>query len=362
MSIESSYKTLTFTYDPINQIEFDIYIPSNLINKHIDKENKVGSLPLALPGVIAFHGGGIVSGSKKDAYFPQFLLDRYIAQNVLFISPNYRLLYPSNGSDILKDVTTLFNYFASKTSELYLKLNVEYGIRLDVNQLGVIGLSGGDYPSRSSILLDNIPKEIKPKVYINFFGQAGDFLLDWWINTKKDEKVLMEGMPFDHSKIEILLSKEQNVISDCPMEIEGDENQRISLCNYFYNKGLYLDYLLSEPGLSKNLQNITTREGRFNFIPKDKQYLLLPFDKLKEETEKPKFLFIHGIEDKVVPIQSSYNAQNQLNDLGIKSKSIWVKGAGHGLFQDGNWPYLVDGVDDIFDDCVKFTLDAFRDN
>lgn len=50
---------LTCTYDPINHLELDVYIPSSFSPSSIDGKYQV-------PAVIWFHGGGFVRGGKGD--------------------------------------------------------------------------------------------------------------------------------------------------------------------------------------------------------------------------------------------------------------------------------------------------------
>nr|XP_019009107.1 uncharacterized protein I206_05751 [Kwoniella pini CBS 10737]OCF47888.1 hypothetical protein I206_05751 [Kwoniella pini CBS 10737] len=320
------YKTFTFTFDPINKVELDVYVPlpnENLNISELEAES--------LPAVISFHGGGIISGSKKDLYFPTYLLD------------------------ILEDVETLFKYLSSDSTELSSTLK-KLGYKLDSTKLGVIGISGGDYPARASFILPSIPKDIKPKAYLNLYGMAGDFLLDHWIKIKEEGNNLPR-FPYDIEKVKLILSSKLNQISDSPINPTGDSSGRVDLLSHFYHQGTLLDYLLDQVGLSRQLENLSYKD-RFSNIPKEKQYLLLPFN---EDIDYPKsIIFVHGKVDTVVPAQASYNAQEQLKSLGIESKAFWVEGANHGLVDDSNFPNSVPGTEAIFDEAVRDILNALQ--
>ncbi len=64
-----SAQPLTFVYDTVNNVALDVYLPSE-------------TYATPRPAVIAFHGGGITAGSKRDAFFPTYLIgELYLAHS-----------------------------------------------------------------------------------------------------------------------------------------------------------------------------------------------------------------------------------------------------------------------------------------
>ncbi|WVQ66502.1 uncharacterized protein L199_004683 [Kwoniella botswanensis] len=353
-----TYDKFTITYDPTHNIQLDAHVPK------IEVNNDNGNLK-NLPAVVSFHGGGLVAGSKDDLYFPRDLADKFLSQNVIFISPNYRLLYPSTGFDILADVHVLFDYLASDSSELG-QLLAQKNTRLDISRIGVIGFSGGNYPARIS-LMDSINPLTRPKVHWNLYGMGGDFLLDHWINVKPPNKYVPD-LPFFKEKVEGILNdpkykKEKNGLSEAHLGVEGDERGRMGLFVWFINQGNILDVLLDQPGLSARLRSVPY-DQRIELLDDEQIKILsviLPTTQRRPKPMPTPTIIIHGENDRIVPIEESYKHHHGLKELGAsKVKTIWVKDAGHGLFVDGQWPKFIPGVGSIMDQGVEFVMEELN--
>ncbi|WWD04121.1 hypothetical protein V865_002187 [Kwoniella europaea PYCC6329] len=353
---------LTFTYDPINKIDLDVYLPTNdtIQGDRVDVDIK------SLPALIFFHGGGLTSGSKKDLYFPKYLMEQCLSKNIIFIAANYRLLLPLSGIDILQDVETLFSYLSSSSTELVSSLQTK-GFQLNHERLGVVGVSGGDYLARASIVLppSKIPEKVRPKVYVDLYGMGGDWLLDHWIKAKPSMPNLI-GTPYDPTKVERILADVQQgkegVKSESPIQVGGDDQGRLGFLNHWYKTGEYVDDLLAEPGLSRKLE-LLPYEERFEAIPQDKKWLLLP---LEEDRLYPKTMIIHGEKDNLVPVDISKKLQKDLESLGenvLEIQAIYPTEAGHGLLDVGRFPNIVPipEITEILNRCVEFVSDALRE-
>ncbi|WWC95363.1 hypothetical protein V866_002225 [Kwoniella sp. B9012] len=335
-----TYDKFTITYDPTHNIQLDAHVPK------IEVNDDNGNLK-NLPAVVSFHGGGLVAGSKDDLYFPRDLADKFLSQNVIFISPNYRLLHPATGYDILADVHVLFDYLASDSSEL-----------------------GGNYPARIS-LMDSINPLTRPKVHWNLYGMGGDFLLDHWINVKPPNEYVPD-LPFFKEKVEGILNdpkykKEKNGLSEAHLGVEGDERGRMGLFVWFINQGNILDVLLDQPGLSARLRSVPY-DQRIELLDDEQIKILSVILPTTQRRPKPMAtptptptIIIHGENDRIVPIEESYRHHDDLKELGAsKVKTIWVKDAGHGLFVDGQWPEFIPGVESIMDQGVKFVMEELN--
>ncbi|OCF77774.1 hypothetical protein I204_01775 [Kwoniella mangroviensis CBS 8886] len=353
---------LTFTYNPINKIDLDVYLPTN----DTSQGDEVDVYIKSLPALIFFHGGGLVAGSKKDLYFPSYLKEQCLSKNIIFIAANYRLLLPLSGIEILQDVETLFSYLSSSSTELFSSLQAR-GFKLNHERLGVVGVSGGDYLARASVVLppSKIPQKVRPKVYINLYGMGGDWLLDHWIKAKPSMPNLV-GAPYDPNKVERILADVNNSKepekSESPIRVGGDDQGRLGFLNHWYQTGEYVDYLLNEPGLSRKLE-LFPYEARFEAVPQDKKWLLLPLEKNRLY---PKTMMVHGEKDNLVPVESSKKLQKDLESLGenvLEIQAIYPKDAGHGLLDVGKFPNIVPipEITVILDRCVDFVGDALRE-
>ncbi|WVW86668.1 hypothetical protein I302_108722 [Kwoniella bestiolae CBS 10118] len=344
-------RIITVTYDPIHNIQLDAHIPLTTNTK--DGEVK------SLPAVVAFHGGGLVAGSKDDAYFPKDLAAKFLSQNVIFISPNYRLLYPSTGVDILQDIHTLFDYLSLPSSELTHQL-AQHGIALDRGKIGVIGFSGGNCPAKLAAFLPTINPFTRPKVYFDLYGMAGDFLLDHWVSIKPENQYVPD-IPFFEDKVQTILNNpkyrtEKWGLSEAHLGANGDEEGRMGLFVWFINQGNILDYLLDEPGLSARLREVPY-DRRSALLSDEQRRILGILPTTLGGGSAPPTIIVHGENDRVVPIEESFRLYDDLKEIeGGKVEKIWVKDAGHGLFVDGDWPRFIDGIDGIMEKGVEFVM------
>ncbi|WRT68539.1 uncharacterized protein IL334_005516 [Kwoniella shivajii] len=343
-----SAQPATFTYDPAHSVQFDVYVPSDLTSS----EGEIKSLPL----IINWHGGGMVAGGKKDLFFPQYLVDKFNAKGVIYISANHRLLYPSSTADIIEDVHTLFQYISSGSSEFASYLH-GIGIRVDTTKIGVSGISGGVYSARAASTLATVLP--RPKVSLSLYGMAGNFLLDFWVKPN-DPNDYYKALALDHDKLEKLVIENGGaVVSDAPLKIDmqkrqaTDEFNRVGFFVDWQHKGILLDYILNEHGLSSKINQFPLIE-RINHIPENKKHLLLPLDKDTVPT-----FFIHGTKDLVVPIEESHAAYEELRQLGVQVGKAWVEGADHGLLDPSKPPNRIQGWEEAVDSGINFVIEQF---
>ena len=308
-------RKLTLTYNPTHHLDLDIYFPS-------PPPTHTEGPSAELPGVIYFHGGGMVAGSKSD--LPAYLPEKITFRNILFLSVNHRLLYPSTGRDILDDIHALFAFLSSQSLS---KSLAEHGASLDLARLGVFGLSGGNYAARAAATLSTVVP--RPKAWVGVAGQGGDWLLDFWTQPQSSTQLI--GLPYDPDKVDKLESVSGGVaVSDVPlypvagMEGRPDPEGRLGLYVRWQNRGTYLDHLL-HPTTSARLRSIPY-DQRLAQIPADQRELLLPIT-----LDTPPTFLLHGTEDELVPFGEAQRTAEELRALGIRVECEWFEGVGHGV-------------------------------
>ncbi|KAK4685531.1 hypothetical protein P7C73_g4615, partial [Tremellales sp. Uapishka_1] len=335
-----------FTYDEVNHIDLDAYIPSKV---SISK----------LPVIVIFHGGGMVAGSKKDALLPVWILEKVIPRDVLVISANYRLLYPSTTSDMIADAHSLFAYLSSPASGLAQMLGSR-SLSLDLDNVAVVGVSGGNYVARAAATLSSIVP--RPKAWLGVYGMGNDFFLDHWVTEKETYplalKIVQERLDDLLTNHGGKLSSEAPLFPDPALKGITDAENRVGLFVQMHHDGTLDDYIFDTPGLSEALRALPYDE-RLAAVPKDKAHLRLPIT----EHTSPAF-FIHGTKDITVPIVESQNALGELEKRGIKHGHAWVEGADHGLldpsFIGPGPPARMKGWEDAADKGIEWIMESFK--
>ncbi|OCF32747.1 hypothetical protein I316_05668 [Kwoniella heveanensis BCC8398] len=354
MTIASLPKPLTFTYDPVNVIKLDLYIPSSSLKQKSDATDQAANVLKSLPALVAFHGGGIIAGAKDDLFVPFDLFNKFLAQGVLVISANYRLLYPSTAEDIISDVRTLFDYLSSASSDLARAL-AKHSLRLDSDRIAVLGISGGNYPARAAATISSIVP--RPKVWFNLFGIANDFVLDHWVQTKTPDQA-WQAFSYDAAAAQALIDLNGGpVASDAPFVISSetgapvDETHRGDLFISTYLNGTLLDHVLDEPGISAIVRQHPYEE-RLALIPDTKRKYLLPID---DKTVPA--VFVHGTSDTVAPLQEALTALKDLSDHHVEARYAWVEGAEHGLLDPATWVDRHPRADAAEDEAVSYVVE-----
>lgn len=308
---------------------------------------------MKMPAVVQFHLGGMVDGSRVMV-FPANLPALFNSKGILFISADYRLLFPSTPSDIVNDVRTLMSYL-SDPSTLLAETLASSGYMVDKDNLIVNGVSGGNYPARAAATIADIKP--RPIAWINFFGQSGDWLLDFWCQGADIEKSMPSNVHLQDMKRaeELEKMKGGEVTTEDPyIVVDGkltSTKGRFSLFLEWQRNGVFLDYLLSEPGLSAKLAK-RRYEERLAAVPVSKRSLLLP---LTDAT--PPTYIIHGKEDHIVPIEDSMATEKNMKVMRKEVKVEWVVDAAHMLLRpSADEMKLVEGINETVQRMVDWTM------
>ncbi|KAF3805050.1 hypothetical protein GCG54_00005795 [Colletotrichum gloeosporioides] len=129
-----------YTSDDID-IEVDVLLPKSMKTQ--------GARPL----IVRIHGGFLVTGSSLfPAWFTTWILDYAEFHDAVIVSPDYHLLPEAKGVDILQDLSNFWSWLSSGGVEHSLASVGLSNIKLDLDQLLVVGESAGGYLALQSVL------------------------------------------------------------------------------------------------------------------------------------------------------------------------------------------------------------------
>lgn len=123
-------KTIAFKHAQGKAILLDVMVPKTISDgKH--------------PVNLRFHGGFLVNGARNMAKItPPWLLQHAIDERIIIVSPDYRLLPESSGSDILEDIEDAWNWVSTELSKTVLGMRQGKAVA-DIKRIIVSGESAG---------------------------------------------------------------------------------------------------------------------------------------------------------------------------------------------------------------------------
>ena len=98
---------------------------------------------------------------------------RLSAQGIALLSPDYRLLVPSTGHDVVEDIRDLFTYIENNLNSALAGVTEDPKQRIDTNTIAVAGSSAGGLCTYLSVM----HVSPKPKALLSIYGQGGEFLV-----------------------------------------------------------------------------------------------------------------------------------------------------------------------------------------
>ncbi|KAF7968452.1 hypothetical protein HWV62_30531 [Athelia sp. TMB] len=245
------------------------------------------------------------------------------AKEILFISADYRLLYPGTGFDEVEDVKALFQFLSTDVNS-YLPED----FHINPSRIAVAGGSAGGYISR----LASLHAKPRPVAMLNFFGMGGDFLTDYILSLKTPETISKFHWTTP-SDADILALGEPKPLAKDPYYYDGVTNSvttqsgRHILFSWHRLHGTLLDCLVGEEGFSVRLREMPYSE-REAAIPAHVKEL---FPQANIDENFPPTFLAHGDEDYIVFVEESEHNYQQLQAVGVRSELHVVPGADHGL-------------------------------
>ena len=250
-----------------------------------------------------------------------------LARGWLFISADYRLVYPSTLIDVVADVKALFAFLAdSDSSEATSEATHSFlpGVKIDLARIAVAGGSAGAYPARAAALYERP----RPAALLSLFGLGGAVLADRWVfpcNAQTSSGGEPEAL--DHVPPAPIAEAPVTLRPDGTM---ADEFGRLPLLGSWWTRGEMLDYLLGEKGVGAELKALPPAE-RLAALPERARPAVL--DAWVDGAFPPTFL-VHGDADVAVPIEESEVTFERLRELGVRTELVRVLGGTHGLMTE----------------------------
>ncbi len=115
------------------------------------------------PVVVHFHGGALISGSRK--YLPAYQAKRLNQAGLAVVACDYRLAPETRLEDIITDIQDAIGWVKTDGAGLF---------GWNANRVAVMGGSAGGYLSLMSGTFEQ-----KPKAIVSFYGY-GDILGEWY--------------------------------------------------------------------------------------------------------------------------------------------------------------------------------------
>ena len=140
MSRVAPFTRIDLPYRIINGVplEATILIPLSISTSLSTREKKH-------PLMVRWHGGGFVVGHRMyEPWFAHWLLDLALDHDAIIITPDYRLLPESNGSDILEDVAHFWRWIQNDLPPYMERKSLP---RPDVSNVLCCGESSGGFIS-----------------------------------------------------------------------------------------------------------------------------------------------------------------------------------------------------------------------
>lgn len=255
------------------------------------------------PVVLYFHGGALISGSRK--YLARVQASRLIEAGFAVVSFDYRLAPETRLAEILSDVRDALQWAATAGAQTY---------GFDGSRFATMGGSAGGYLSLMTGTF-----EPKPKAIVSFYGY-GDILGDWY--TRPSEFYCRRPL-IDPAEARRAVGKRARST--------GGE-RRYTFYFYCRQQGTW-------PQAVSGLHPEADREKLLQFCP---AYRVGP--------GYPPTLLLHGDQDSDVPYEQSPQMCAALDQEGIPNRLITLPGADHGFDNDWKKPE----VRQSFEEAIEF--------
>lgn len=297
----TSYKSVNATPVPVH-----IFIPRGL------------NTSSPVPVLVRFHGGFLITGA---ALFPDFVaqwsLDYCLAQNAIWVAPDYRLLPEASGLDVLDDLKDFWTW-TQKDLKSYLGGIGRSEVKPDLGKVLVYGESAGGWLAVQSALTQPVTVKAIIAAFPMLEVDAP------WYSVKADGK-----RPFGAPEIsKTFLDKH---IADIPKDAvvtAGYPPDRIPLALVAIQQGLFTEMLGKDESL----------------------YPLRVLEKIKADETLPYVFTFHGTNDQAVPWEGTEKFANTWKEkFGDDSIYAYFAPGDHGLdtYETMETEWLKKGLDAV---------------
>ncbi|KAH9916865.1 Alpha/Beta hydrolase protein [Fomitopsis serialis] len=273
------------TYSRVTDIKFDLDVPSNVTG--------------ALPAVVYIHGGGLVAGSRDEpgsAGVASFVRRFALARGYLFISTDYRLIWPSTGLDLIDDMKTLFAFIAK--ARIYARP--------------------------------------KPIALVSIFGAGGAMLSDFWVTPKGADM----HMPFPVPRIPSGPPPAPLAGAAIKIRANGaitDDEGRVNLLFYGGARARWSTTSLARGSLSHSARCLSPSAPASAIL-----------EAHVDESFPPTY-FVHGEKDGIVLPEESRATHTRLREIGIRTELEIIPDGTHGLMAKTVPPTLTPDAQEAYE-------------
>lgn len=246
------------------------------------------------PVILYFHGGALISGSRR--YIPKEQVQLFNKEGYAVVSVDYRLAPETKLEHIIADISDAIEWIQNEGAGVF---------GLNTDKLAVMGSSAGGYLALMAGTFKN-----KPKAIVTFYGY-GDILGDWY------------GKPSAFYCKQKMISREDAYESVGSREKSTGGNDRYVYYYYARQNGLWTNLV---SGYDVNTQ----RDALSRFCPV-----------FQVNRHYPPTLMIHGDRDTDVPYEQSVEMVRALQNEGVVSELMTYHGGDHGFdYTDKNKPEM----------------------
>ncbi|KDQ62713.1 hypothetical protein JAAARDRAFT_171287 [Jaapia argillacea MUCL 33604] len=381
---------LTLPYKRVgdSDILLDVYLPSTSQATDVNPDQASTSVPIFVPAVVYFHGGGLTVGNRTS-WFPYWLQRRINAAGCAFVSADYRLMPPASGHEILADVKDVFTFMSQGINLLLHEQHRPDGpggnppvrpVLVDPGALAVAGTSSGGLCA----YLASMHASPKPRALLSMYGQGGNFMTHHYLTPKTQVFFRGREMLDPQAFAEFLYPRVQGptppptYITDSPLAYHPPSsptpgwpaNPRMPLARLYLQMGVFLDYFTGQhdPSFSESLRDKLLPdqsedandignplyESLRSLIPPRHLHLFPQFGITKDW---PRTFLVHGSADTAVPAPESHHMLGLIQGAGVGVAFREVIGMEHSFDYDKN----AEGTHaKLFDEVAGFLVDALN--
>ncbi|KAH9238187.1 hypothetical protein K456DRAFT_1747778 [Colletotrichum gloeosporioides 23] len=275
------------------------------------------------PVIVRIHGGFLVTGSSLfPAWFTKWILDYAELHDAVIISPNYRLLPEAKGVEILQDLKNFWSWLSNGVEQSLACVGLS-NIKLDLDQLLVVGESAGGYLALQSVLLGFASPRGMILAYPMIDLESSHY-------TRRFSKPIVGVPNFPDEVIHEFLTSPLS--GSKKLLTAADPPTRLDLAMAIVQNGRFLEFLGTEDELFP--LRLLTRKG------------------CRNHPILPQCFILHGEEDSAVPVEGTREFVARLKTVDPSSRvHLAIRPGDHGFDSTAKLgdEWLSKGLHDVTD-------------
>ncbi|KIW36497.1 uncharacterized protein PV06_11264 [Exophiala oligosperma] len=253
-----------------------------MVSKSLEDSTKHKARPL----LIRIHGGYLVTGSSLyPPWFTNWILDYARHSGAVLVSPNYRLMPESTGSDILEDMDAFWCWLRHGGVDDILEQGGYQYLRIDLDRTLLVGESAGGY--------------LAMQLALSYHGQVRGLIAAYpmldiidrhYTEPYSKPIIKVANRPIEVLECHLETLRAARAEGRNPVVTEADPPDRMELSFCIVQNGRYLDFFGTGPRGLFPMDRITDSQDA---------------DAASEGAELPPMFIFHGEQDSAVPAEGS---------------------------------------------------------